>query len=207
MDALSHGLFLRDLSKLNKDPHSDGLLFANRVPLDKITVFGIVVNIEATSLEEFTIQIDDSSGLADVLISKQLVGLQQSAVEKGVFVVVCGFIEVLDFSSRCTVVALDLKTAKEPIEELLVELEAIQYYKRYYYPKLFPCVEERRGAVDSTVLALEEILHMIRKNHGMTFSAIEKTFVNYSKEQLVYFLSKLMDNFSIYKHEDIYFPL
>ncbi|GJQ11151.1 hypothetical protein GpartN1_g2942.t1 [Galdieria partita] len=207
MDPFTQVLFLRDLSKLHKDPQSGEVLLTKGLSFEKITVFGIVVDFEETSEENFIIQIEDSSAIANVLVSNHLLSVQHCTLAKGLFVVVFGFVKLLDGLPCQTVVALEFNVIKEPIEELLVELQAIQHYRRYYYPQLFPSVEERRGSVDNTVLALEEILHAIRKNHGLTFCALEKAFNNYSKGQLIYFLSKLIDNFSIYKHEDIYFPL
>ncbi|KAK4522346.1 hypothetical protein GAYE_HPESCF16G0226 [Galdieria yellowstonensis] len=208
MEEVFPPIFLRDLSKLETDSKTGKLLFANKVSIDYLTIFGVIVDVEETSQGDWNIQIDDSSGIAAVLVSAHLANTSQVILEKGLFVVVSGCMMFSNSHPRFTVVASQVKTETEPIEELLVELEAMRYYKRHYYPALFPSSKkEQRPTADNTLATLEEILLAIRKNHGMKFSAIQHTFGSFSKEQLLHFLSKLMDDFSIYKHEDMYFPL
>lgn len=156
---------------------------------------------------EFDCQKDDSSGIATVLISNQLLNIRNVFLERGSFVVVFGFVKLLESFSHCAVVALDVNMEKEPIASLLVELEAIRYYRQHYFPKLFSNQKTRRSPENSWAVALEEISRVIQKNHGMTFGAIQRTFSSFSKEQLSHLLLKLVDEFSIYKHGDAYFPL
>lgn len=57
MEFTSNVLFLRDLSKLERDAQSGEWLLARRLQIDKITVFGIIVDIEKANEEEVSFQI------------------------------------------------------------------------------------------------------------------------------------------------------
>jgi hypothetical protein len=57
MEKVFPPIFLRDLSKLETDSKTGKLLFANKVSIDYLTVFGVIVDVEETSQGDWNIQI------------------------------------------------------------------------------------------------------------------------------------------------------